>query len=87
MVGALNKLPVAASGIIFFGDAATVVRLRSLRTSHSTCAKDRRGIGLGIRHRSWLCRWAALRCRQERAEESRECVPAQRGWAHPVDGA
>jgi GDP-mannose transporter len=23
MVGALNKLPVAASGIIFFGDAAT----------------------------------------------------------------
>ena len=24
MVGALNKLPVAASGILFFGDAATL---------------------------------------------------------------
>ena len=24
MVGALNKLPVAASGMIFFGDAVTV---------------------------------------------------------------
>lgn len=32
MVGALNKLPVAASGIIFFGDPATAGSISAIGT-------------------------------------------------------
>lgn len=30
MVGALNKLPIAASGIVFFGDPATFANITAI---------------------------------------------------------
>jgi GDP-mannose transporter len=46
MVGALNKLPVAASGILFFGDPATFANVSSILVGFFA--------GLVVRQRSLL---------------------------------
>ena len=51
MVGALNKLPVAASGILFFGDPATFANVSSILVGFFA--------GLVVRQRS-LLPWLAI---------------------------
>lgn len=41
MVGALNKLPIAASGILFFGDPATFANVTAIIIGKSCCCGGR----------------------------------------------
>lgn len=52
MVGALNKLPVAASGILFFGDPATFANVSSILVGFFA--------GLVVRQRSLLLAFMIL---------------------------